>query len=160
MERFLVSRTACSLVILGRVVNAFSGYAYGFEASANVPFTFLPGPFDGFGIEASYTYVDGKARFYPAPEPQYALPGSSKHNATLTGYYEKHGFSAHASYTYPSKYLLGLFQFDHSDLVRAQASVDASISEDITSNFSVIAGGTNLTRSKEQHYTGSGGLTS
>ncbi len=70
---------------IGRSVNALSGFAYGFEASANVPFTFLPGPLDGLGIEANYTYVNGKAGFFPAPEPESSLPGSSKHNATLTG---------------------------------------------------------------------------
>ena len=142
------------------VRNAFSGSAYGFELSANVPFTFLHGPLDGFGIEANYTYVEGKSRFFAPPEPENALPGSSRHNVNVTGYYEKYGFSARASYTYRSTYLLGVRQFDHADIVRTAASIDASVSQEITPNLSVIVGGTNLNRSKEQHFLGSGGLTS
>lgn len=145
---------------ISNIQNAFSAYAYGFELSANIPFTFLHGPLDGFGIEANYTYVDGKARFFAPPEPETGLPGSSRHNVNLTGYYEKHGFSARASYTYRSTYLLSARQFDHADFVRTQASLDASVSEDITPNLSVIVGGTNLNKSKEQHFLGSGGLIS
>ena len=142
------------------VINAFPGYAYGFELSADVPFTFLHGPLDGFGLNLSYTYVEGKERFFLAPEPERSLPGASKHNINLTAYYEKHGFSARASYVYRSTYLLSAKAFDHDDYVRTQASVDASVSEDITPNLSVIVGGTNLTKSKEQHFYGSGGLIS
>ena len=145
---------------IGTVGNAFSGHAVGVELSANVPFTFLKGPLDGFGVEANYTFVDGKARFFAAPEPESPLPGSSKHNASVTAYYEKGGVSLHASYTYRSDYLLSPKQFDHGDYVRASASLDVSASYDFTPNLSVIAGATNLTRSKEQHYLGTGQLTS
>ena len=145
---------------IGTVGNAFSGHAYGFELSANVPFTFLPGALDGFGLQANYTYVNGKARFFAAPEPESSLPGSSKHNVSLIGYYEKYGFSLHASYTYRSDFMLSPKQFDHGDFVRASGSIDASASYDFTRNFALVVGATNLARSKEQHYLGSGQLTS
>src|SRR3546814_5467034 len=62
-------------------------------------FDFLPGPFDGFGIQANYTYVDSST---PAiiPTELTPLPNLSKSSFNVAGLYENGGLSARVAYNY------------------------------------------------------------
>lgn len=92
---------------------------------------FLPGPLSGFGVQATYTYIDpGKVQ---APPPDYRasadptplegdgnqppldvqglyddlpLAGLSKHNFNSSVFYDKYGLYVRAAYSWRSKYLL------------------------------------------------------
>jgi outer membrane receptor protein involved in Fe transport len=121
----------------------------------NQPFTFLSGIWQNFGIQANYTYVDSE---FDTTNPllQYGFPGSSKHNANGTVYYEDGRLQARVSYVYRSNYLalLGNGQ-DRNQLptfTRATGTVDASIGYKVLENLEVMLTGTNLTKADRYDY--------
>lgn len=128
-------------------LNSSTGFTYGAELNTNQPFTFLASPWDGFGVQANYTYV--VSRTHVSGEPT-QFPGSSKNNVNVSTYYEKYGFSARVAYSYRSQYLSAFN--DGNQITRAESRVDASISERITPNLEVIVTGTNLTGSNRSVY--------
>jgi TonB-dependent receptor len=82
---------------------------YGFEVTGSHAFSYLPSPFDGFGVNGGYNYVESDFEF---PDPTLVAPyvdganlrGLSKHTANGSVYWEKYGFSLRASYVYRSDY--------------------------------------------------------
>ncbi|MEJ0059942.1 MAG: TonB-dependent receptor [Terricaulis sp.] len=99
-----------------------TGKIKGFELAYQQFYDFLPEPFDGFGINANYTYVDseGVAQSTLSPtDPDVAagrvaiidtsllpLAGLSEHNVNLAAIYEKGPISARLAYNWRSEYLL------------------------------------------------------
>ena len=97
------------------------------EIGVNKFFDQLPAPFDGFGIQANYTYIDSSADIplNSQPESGDTLAGAapidtdrsaygqlpidqlSENAFNLVGMYEKNGFSARLAYTWRSDYLIG-----------------------------------------------------
>jgi iron complex outermembrane recepter protein len=82
---------------------------YGFEVTGSHAFTYLPSPFDGFGVTGGYNYVEADFDFPdPSPVAPYVdganLRGLSKHTGNASLYWEKYGFSLRASYVYRSDY--------------------------------------------------------
>ena len=92
--------------------NGKGGKVYGFEVNFTKQLTFLPAPFDGFGVALNYAYaksslnitnaLGGSARTIP-------LPGLSTHVANPTIYYEKDGFGARVGIRYRSSYVAPQF---------------------------------------------------
>jgi iron complex outermembrane recepter protein len=82
---------------------------YGFEVTGSHALTYLPSPFDGFGVTGGYNYVESDFAFPdPSPVAPYVdsgdLRGLSKHTGNASLYWEKYGFSLRASYVYRSDY--------------------------------------------------------
>lgn len=129
-----------TLFNVSTTVNGSTGYSRGFEIGTNQPFTFLPSPFDGFGIQANYTYVDSANT---ANGRTASFAGTSKHNVTASAYYEKGGFSGRLAYVYRTRYFVGrVGVFDQ--FVDPTRFLDGSLSYKFNRNFEVIATGTNL----------------
>ncbi|MEP7242904.1 MAG: TonB-dependent receptor [Gammaproteobacteria bacterium] len=101
----------------------------------------------GFGVQANYTYSDATA------DDGTQLPQSSKNQANLTGYFENPLVSARLSYTYRSKFFLS---FDRLTPLneKALASLDASVSVNVTENFALTADAVNITNEKVEQYAG------
>ncbi|MDB5454896.1 MAG: TonB-dependent receptor [Caulobacter sp.] len=94
----------------------------GFEIAYQQFYDFLPKPFDGFGINANYSYIDSKGvpqSTLSATDPDVAagrvstvdtsllpLQGLSKHNLNVAGIYEKNKISARLAYNWRSDFLL------------------------------------------------------
>jgi TonB-dependent receptor len=123
-------------------INAASGHTYGFEVGGNQPFTFLPDPFKGFGIQANYTFVESKTDQGFGSIP---FSGASKHNISGTVYFERGGFSARVSALWRSRYLAGA-SATTGTYIDAAETIDASLSYKINKNFEVILTGENLTQ--------------
>ena len=140
-------------------VNLSSGHTDGLELNTNQPLTFLPSPWDGFGMQANYTYVQSKTRISGEATQ---FPGSSKQNANVAGYFEKWGFAARIAVSYRSSYLVALGTpgdgGNGNQIARAETRLDASISQKITSHLEVIATGSNLTSQAVSDYSPSGGM--
>jgi TonB-dependent receptor len=91
-------------------VNSKGGSLKGAEIAFQMPFRFLPGPFNNLGIQANYTYVKSEIE-YPltsaanAPVVKRSLTGLSEHSANATLYYEDETFSIRGSVSYRSDYL-------------------------------------------------------
>lgn len=76
--------------------NGQGGSLQGVELAVSLPLQMVANVLDGFGLQASYAYVDSTiAPFGPADARP--LPGLSPNTYNLTAYYEKSGFSARVS---------------------------------------------------------------
>ncbi|WP_339617018.1 TonB-dependent receptor [uncultured Gilvimarinus sp.] len=105
--------------------NGGEGTMDGVELAYQQFFDMLPEPFDGFGVQANYTYIDASGvpnNEVPADDADYVggdgdtgarvsldsvpLQGQSEHTANLVLMYEKYDWSARVAYNWRSKYLL------------------------------------------------------
>jgi TonB-dependent receptor len=90
-------------------VNLADAQLYGIEVGITQPFTFLPGFAKGFGIKANYSFVesnfDGDGIIGDAIN---GFPGTSKHSANGTFYYEQKAFSLRFTAAYRGDYLSNL----------------------------------------------------
>ena len=156
-------------VLVSTTTNGGKGTMDGLEIAYQQFFDMLPEPWDGFGVQATYTYIDASG--VPNNEIGYEdeswagsidedpgvrvtldsvpLQGQSKDTVNLVGMYEKNGWSARLAYNWRSKYLLTtrdviskvpLWYDDHGQL-------DGSIFYNVTENITVGLQGTNLTNS-------------
>ncbi|MDB5458201.1 MAG: TonB dependent receptor [Caulobacter sp.] len=87
----------------------------GLELTAQHAFSWLPSPFDGFGVVGSYTYADSDFEYEDpsavvptAPLRDFTDPanviGLSKYSGSATLYWEKYGASIRAVYKYRAGY--------------------------------------------------------
>lgn len=154
--------------------NIGSGEITGAEIGVTKFFDALPAPFDGLGIQASYTYIDSKAKNPGNPDGvtpidtdrsrygQMPLEQLSENAYNIVGMYEKDGFSARLAYTWRSEYLITWggngfdpdFNFGDSGKARLPVynddygQLDASISYTFLDNYTVTAEATNLLKEK------------
>lgn len=73
-------------------VNGFGAKLDGFEASAQTVFTFLPQPFDGFGLSGNFTYarvLNNALTNVATGDPLNAYPGLSKFTYNASAFYDK-----------------------------------------------------------------------
>ncbi len=78
-------------------VNAEGGMLQGYELAVSLPFDLLWAPLEGFGLQATYSYVDSEVQPFGPDGPTLTLPGLSKYISNATVYYERFGFSARVS---------------------------------------------------------------
>ncbi|WP_017446807.1 TonB-dependent receptor [Gayadomonas joobiniege] len=138
--------------------NRSGGSVAGIELSALHYFDYLPGLFDGFGVQANFTYTDTDDK--EAAEDELArenvlaagsgLEGFSKTAYNLIGFYDKDNFQARLAYNWRDDYLKyrsgpvigsnGLPQH-----VEAYGQFDLSTSYDINEQLTLSAEVINLT---------------
>jgi TonB-dependent receptor len=73
-------------------INGFGAKLDGFEASAQTVFTFLPQPFDGFGVSGNFTYarvLNNALTNVATGDPLNAYPGLSKFTYNASVFYDK-----------------------------------------------------------------------
>lgn len=149
-----------------------TGKIKGFEVAYQQTFDFLPSPFDGFGIQANYTYIDSEGlpntflNGGAVPNNSTVPPGNlpleqlSKHNYNVAGFYEKGPISLRAAYNWRSRFLLTasdvIFPY-YSIFNEPTGQLDASIFFNLTDNIKIGAQGVNLLNEvtkTTQAYTG------
>lgn len=154
-------------VIINGPANDLSGVLKGLELAYQHQFNFLPGLLSGFGVQASYTYVDGSDFSNPtlssigspsvangsAPlnggpfAGQLPLNGISEHTINGVVFYERGPFSARAAYNWRSDFLVtqrdDLFPFSPI-FQESGGQLDASIFYDVTENVKLGIQGVNL----------------
>lgn len=143
-----------------RDVNGEEGTVKGLEVGYTQFFDFLPSPFDGFGIQTNYTYVDSEA---PSPSARDTdgtplitpLQGLSKNSANAILMYEKGRFSARVAYNWRSDWLIttqgngtGALPVYNKPL----GWLDASFRYNINDNWSISLDGQNLLDSEHETY--------
>lgn len=139
-----------------RPVNASSGRVTGFELGLDQPFTFLPAPFDGLGVQANYTYVGSKLSLSTNSNLKYGFPGASKDNANAVLYYEKAGFGVRLAYAYRSNYFEALGggndRSAQPTFTKGYGQLNASVSYRLTPNFEINGTTTNITGANRRDY--------
>ena len=95
-------------------INGSGGTIKGVEVLFQKALTFLPAPFDGFGVYLNYSYTDSNITVREDDNAIGAiqLPGLSKHVGNATLYYSKSGFEARVAFRYRSSYATELGDTD------------------------------------------------
>jgi iron complex outermembrane receptor protein len=123
----------------------------GVEVGFQSFFTYLPAPWDGFGLQANYTYVDSETSSVQAGVGRVTTPltNLSEHSYNIIAMYEKGPFAARVAYNYRSTFITGFAYFVDTGLLNQQmegyADLDASLNYQITKNVSLAVQGVNLT---------------
>ncbi|MBE8715613.1 TonB-dependent receptor [Cellvibrio sp. KB43] len=146
-------------------VNGDGAKLQGFELAFQTFFDFLPAPWDGFGVQANYTYIDNKGITNTninnnAPggagtdtdgqAPDYiqvnALEGLSKDSYNIIGMYEKGDVALRVAYSWRSEYMVTARDccVVYPVWNEAQGHLDASIRYNITDNIELSLQGSNL----------------
>ncbi|MBI1408083.1 MAG: TonB-dependent receptor [Caulobacter sp.] len=141
-------------------VNTQGGPLKGFEVSYQQPFTFLPAPFDKFGMVLNYTYVQSEIEYVTSATSGVTVTDDlvnlspRAYNATL--YYEDDRFSARVSAAYRDDYLqtvpgrnsstaAGATNVNDVEGKRATFNVDMSASYKVNDSLKLTLEGLNLT---------------
>jgi len=138
-----------------------TGKIRGFELDYQQTFDFLPRPFNGFGVNASYTHINSKGlpnsflnngvvvQTSPSGVPgNLPLEQLSKHNINFTAFYEKGPISLRVAYNWRSRFLLTaadvIFPFDPI-FQESGGQLDASAFYSLTKNLKIGVQAVNLT---------------
>jgi len=141
--------------LINREVNGDHAKVQGAEVLAQVPFTFLPDPFNGFGIVATYTYVDSKTPIKDVTGRSLTFPGLSKNNVNFIAYYETGPFSARVAYNWRDRYFVSLSAANTGIYNDTYSDLAASISYNFTDRLSLQLEASNLLNSQQRTYDGS-----
>ncbi len=127
----------------------------GFELSVQMPFDFLPSPWNGFGINTNLTLLSGDTRI-PGRADELPLFLQSDRIANAQLYFEKRGFLARVAYSYRSKYLDVIGTGTVSDVYTDDhGQVDARVGYDFNEHFSVFVEGQNVGNVHDRRFIGS-----
>ncbi|MBT8038618.1 MAG: TonB-dependent receptor [Gammaproteobacteria bacterium] len=137
--------------------NAEDAKVSGFEIAIHQPFTFLPAPWDGFGVQFNYSYVDSEfsAGTEAYDSGKYGLPGASPNNLNTILYFETARFGARLSYVYRDDYFssFGGGAFSGVDrYVKAKENLSVNLSYDITDYATITAKASNLTDDVQEEF--------
>jgi iron complex outermembrane receptor protein len=99
----------------------------------------------GFGLLANYTYSDASS------STGADLPYNSKHQVSLSPFFESGPFSLRGTYTWRSKYFTGIDRGDNL-YVRDSANVDVSATFNVNKYVGLTLSGMNLTDSQYYAY--------
>ena len=101
----------------------------------------------GFGLQANYTYANGKERKSCAANDTGCLTatdelvGASKNTYNVSAYYEDHGFGARIAYTFRSAFFAGLdrsTQLHQDDTGTLAASLSYAFTRNVSLNFDAL----------------------
>jgi iron complex outermembrane receptor protein len=124
---------------ISRPHNAGSASSKGFAVAyqQNLPW--------GFGVLANYTYADAHG------EDGAPLPYNSKHQVSVSPFFESGPVSLRGTYTWRSKYFTGIDRGDQM-YVRSSENVDVSATYNFTDYLGLTLSGMNLTDSEYYAY--------
>ena len=115
LDSFISSGSSPELVLVDgvetvydirRPVNTDGGTVAGVEFQFHTPLDFLPGFWQYFGINGSYTYVDAEMdAVVPDRGTPISLRGTSERSGNLVLYFEREKFGARVAANYRSNYL-------------------------------------------------------
>jgi iron complex outermembrane receptor protein len=123
----------CTISNIGTLTapaNGQGGWIRGVEVSGSFEFGRIASILDGFGAAGSVSYTDYKLGEAAANGIGSVLPGFSKWVYDITGYYEKNGFQARASYRHRSAFkgeIVSLFSNLGFPLIGADSQMDAQV---------------------------------
>ncbi|MGA9659028.1 MAG: TonB-dependent receptor, partial [Asticcacaulis sp.] len=118
----------------------------GVELVAQSQLSFLPAPFDNFGVTANYSYVD-------AP----SITGISKNSYNATLYYETATWGGRVSMSHRDKWFSGYSDDVMSASTRgfkASTYVDAAFFYNVSEKLQLTLNGINLTNQKDTQFWG------
>jgi iron complex outermembrane receptor protein len=127
----------------------------GFELGYRQVFNQLPAPFDGLGVQTSFTYAESNANYTnTVANVSYGLEGLSKYSYSLVGFYEKGPIQARVAYTWRDKFLqVASGRNGEPEYFDSYGQLDVGASYIVSANFTVFVDGLNLTDTEEFIYS-------
>ncbi|HEY4113724.1 MAG TPA: TonB-dependent receptor [Rhizomicrobium sp.] len=133
--------------------NIPSSYARGIEAAYQQKFTFLPGPFDGFGVDTNITLATSSGAVRPGEEQ--FLPGTSATTFNAAIFYEAHCLSLRLASQFVTHSLYQVGGDRATDqFVNGDFNLDFTSSYDVTDNASVYFNVKNITNAPHRIFLG------
>ncbi|WP_245857419.1 TonB-dependent receptor [Sphingomonas ginsenosidimutans] len=144
-------------VVTNTLAQGEGGTLKGIEASARQSLRDygVNGFLGGFGVDANYTLSLGDAGGVDLAGNKMPFQDNSKHQVNAALWYEQYGFQARVAYNYRSKRLVSSNYGGISGLAQYQQPtnyLDASLSYDVTPNFTIYGQASNLTAETERYY--------
>jgi TonB-dependent receptor len=134
--------------------NGESASLWGMELAFQNQLRFLPGPLDGLGVYANYTWTDSSATF-PDRTATSTLPGQSSHLGNVALSYEKVGFSARSSWNFHGKYVDAVGDAAVRDVYYDDhVQWDLSLSQQVLRRARVFVDMLNLTNAPLRYFEG------
>jgi len=135
-------------------INGEGAQISGVELTGKTAFTFLPGIWSGFGVDANYTYqeADNIELFSTIDGSPLPYPGLSQDSYNLTLWYDKGPINARLAYNYRSEYLVSAADTSGQPVYAdATGYLDAKVTfrPSFAPNLSLFAEGKNLTEETE-----------
>lgn len=138
-----------------RQTNGTGGSIKGIELLYQQPFTFLPEPLDGFGIAATYTYIDSTTPLVDLTTGQnLPIEGLSKNNANLILYYEKGPISLRGAINWRDKYFSSIGLNNAGVFFDSYTDLSATAKYSLTENFEIELEAANLLDDGVRRYAG------
>ena len=136
--------------------NADSGSVLGLEATYQQPFTFLPSPLNGLGLNSNLTVTDSEVDVPGRGDLPFFQQADLVYN--IVPYFQKAGFEARVALNYRGDYLLALEDFRVNDVYvddRTTVDVNASYEFDgLPVQPTLLVQVENLTNEPEVQYGG------
>lgn len=159
VSSFIIQRQSAEVYngtnfLINRNVNGEGATVKGVEVLAQVPFWFLPAPLDGFGVVATYSYIDSETPIQDVSGRNLTFPGLSKNNVNLIGYYERGPVSLRVAYNWRDEFLLGLSPAATGIYNDTFRDLSATFQYDFTKRVSLTLEGNNLLNSRQRTYDG------
>jgi len=127
----------------------------GFELGYRQVFNHLPAPFDGLGVQTSFTYAESNANYTnTVANVSYGLEGLSKYSYSLVGFYEKGPIQARVAYTWRDKFLqVASGRNGEPEYFDSYGQLDVGASYNVNDHFTLFVDGLNLTDEEEFIYS-------
>jgi iron complex outermembrane recepter protein len=142
--------------------SAGNGFLDGVELAYQQFFDFLPGAWNGLGVQVNYTYINGSTKspqYLGGPMVTTPLQNVSKNNGNAVLMYEKYGWSLRLAYNYRSRFIDGFNAANVAgvnDEIAPANQVDFSVAYDINNHSAVVLSATNLLGANLHQYWGDG----
>jgi iron complex outermembrane receptor protein len=140
--------------LVNRKVNGEGAEVQGVELLVQLPFYFASGAWDGFGLIASYSYIDSNTPIKDVAGRTLPLPGLSPNNVNFVGYYERGPISVRLAYNWRDDYLIGLSAAATGIYNSPYTDLSATLRYDFSSNVSLGLEALNLLDEKQRTYDG------
>ncbi len=142
-------------ILLSTQVNGGDAKVYGVEAAYNQVFTFLPEPFDGLGIQASYTHTEVEASYTAGARTiTDQMSGLSKNSFNIVGFYDYGPVSARLSYVWRDKYLSSSGSTTTTPTyIDAFGSLDGNLSYRVTDRTMLSLEAINIAGARQYSYS-------
>ncbi|MGQ0528455.1 MAG: TonB-dependent receptor [Panacagrimonas sp.] len=134
-------------------LNGEDGELYGVEFTYNQPWTFLPPLFEGLGMQASVSFLDGS---FTTPDGRKVdFPGTSDRITNVAMFYENYDFSIRLGYQHRTDWLDDISSDAQTDTFwEATERLDLSVRYDLTRVVTLYMDANNLTDELGIRYAG------
>ncbi len=156
-RRELINGLGTTPFLITQPLNGESASLFGAELSWQQQFTFLPSPFDGFGVFANFTWTNSEAIIPIGLDTRrtVSLPGQAKTAGNIALSYEKYGFMARIAGNFIGSFIDEIGSTADFDRYQDQSfRIDFSANYRFAPQWQIFVEAINLTNQPLRFYRG------